>query len=101
MAARSLMLVPLGLMLMGASCQTSGQRLDTAASTLGQTRAVAPKLDLPDTCTTHVERVDPKVGEKARWSQNRWEIVADARDRQADDCRAWEIDYNSRIGLIK
>lgn len=93
MASRSLMvaLVLIGL----AGCQTSKQRLEAAATVTGQTRAVAPKLDLPDACTAHMERVVPKVGEKARWSQTRWEIVADARDRQADDCRAWETDYNA------
>jgi len=89
--ALTLLLVLIGL----AGCQTSKQRLEAAAVVAGQTRAVSPKLDLPDACTTHMERVVPKVGEKARWTQTRWEILADARDRQADDCRAWEKDYNT------
>jgi hypothetical protein len=40
----------------------------------------------------HVERVIPKVGEKFRWINQRWEVTADNRDRQADDCAAWDRD---------
>ena len=42
-------------------------------------------------------RVMPKVGEKVRWSQKRWEYSADAVDRQIDDCPAFWDDQRSRM----
>tara|TARA_R100001129_G_scaffold129991_1_gene91869 strand:+ start:1733 stop:2020 length:288 start_codon:yes stop_codon:yes gene_type:complete len=75
--------------LMGASCQTTEQRLEAAAKARGAAEVEAPKQVAPEACVAHMERVVPKIGEKARWTQRRWEIVADNRDRQADDCGAW------------
>jgi len=86
--ARSLIILLVAILTMGNSCQTVGQRLDVAAKAEGQARAKVPRPATPESCVAHIERVFPKVGEKARWTQKRWEIVADNRDRAADDCQA-------------
>ena len=71
------------------ACQSSTGRLLVSASAQGEAKAESPEVIAPGACTTHMERVVPKIGEKARWTQKRWEIVADNRDRQADDCGQW------------
>lgn len=86
--ARSIIIVLVAILFMGNSCETASERLTAAATTQGQTRAAITRPATPEACVAHVERVYPKVGEKARWTQKRWEIVADNRDRLADDCRA-------------
>lgn len=85
--ARALIIALASIVL--ASCQTTEQRLEAAAQERGAAEAEAPKQVAPEACVAHMERVVPKVGEKARWTQKRWEIVADNRDRQAADCGAW------------
>jgi len=74
------------ILMMGNSCQTAGERMAAAAKAKGETQAKIARPVTPDSCTAKVERVKPKIGEKARWTQRRWEIVADNRDRLADDC---------------
>lgn len=53
--------------------------------------------DLPDRCRGHMGRVIPKIGEKTRWTQKRWEYSADAVDRQIDDCAAFYDDQKTRL----
>ncbi|WFU89456.1 hypothetical protein QA644_10655 [Rhizobium sp. CC1099] len=87
------------IILMGlAGCQTVEKRATRAAQAKGQTAASVDFPPLPEACTAHVERVKAKVGEKFRWINQRWEITADNRDRQADDCRAWGRDMQTRYG---
>lgn len=86
--ARSLIIILVAILTMGNSCQTTGKRLDAAATSTGQARAIVSRPVTPEACIAHMERVIPTVGEKARWTQKRWEFVADNRDRLADDCRA-------------
>lgn len=71
-----------------AGCGTAVARLDQAAETTGATRAAIVRPATPESCTAKMERVRPRVGEKARWTQKRWEIVADNRDQLAADCGA-------------
>jgi hypothetical protein len=100
MAIKALILIPFGLMLCGASCQTVDKaaeaRLTIAATVKGQAAARPPKLVLPDACKAKVERVadsdEPWVIHN--W---RWEVSADNRDQKADDCGAYEVDYNRRL----
>lgn len=64
-------------------------RIDTAAKAQGVTQARVSLPDLPERCRDPMGRVVPKVGEKARWSQKRWEYSADNIDRQITDCAAF------------
>ncbi|NNU70368.1 hypothetical protein G9X67_34500 [Rhizobium sp. WYCCWR 11152] len=99
MEYRPLILIPIALALMSAKgCQTIEERASAAATTQGQAQARVPFPDLPDSCTAHVERVIPKVGEKFRWINQRWEVTADNRDRQADNCAKWGADMQSKYG---
>ena len=96
--ARSVIILAMAVLL--SACQTQGQRLDAAATATGQSQAVIPRPVTPAACTAHMERVVPKLGEKARWTQKRWEIVADNRDRLADDCQADLDDYWNAVARI-
>lgn len=86
--ARSVIIILFAVLTMGNSCETTGERLDAAATSQGRASAETTRPATPEACVAHVERVYPKAGEKARWTQKRWEIVADNRDRLADDCKA-------------
>ena len=98
MGRRALILLPIALLLMSAKgCQTREARAEKAAETKGQATATRPRLDLPEACTTHMERVKLRDEPWVIFRQ-RWEVAADNRDRQADDCQAFEDDYNSRLG---
>jgi len=95
------MIVALALLagtMTASACQSAGERLAAAARTQGEVNARAPEVIAPEACTAHMERVVPRVGEKARWTQKRWEIVADNRDRQADDCGEWIEDILAARG---
>jgi hypothetical protein len=86
-------MLPVALALMSTKgCQTLDARMEKAAEAQGQAQASSPPPPMPEACAAHVERVIPKVGEKFRWINQRWEVTADNRDRQADDCRAWDRD---------
>ncbi|WP_288199444.1 hypothetical protein [uncultured Pleomorphomonas sp.] len=76
---------------------TDTARLDAAAAATGKAAAGVSLPEWPDRCRAHMERVMPKAGEKARWVQKRWEIVADQQDRRTDDCAAYYDDV--RAGL--
>lgn len=82
-------MVLLAVALSASACQSTGERLAEATRAQGEARARTPQVIAPEACTAHMERVVPRLGEKARWTQKRWEIVADNRDRQADDCGDW------------
>lgn len=79
-----------------AGCETTKAQLHEAAVTTGQAQARFDFPDLPPACTAHVNRVIPKVGEKVRWTQGRWEITADNRDQLADDCHAWGVEAKQK-----
>lgn len=103
MAIKALILIPLAMMLCAASCQTTEQRaqarLDIAATTQGQAAAQIPPMVAPEACVGHMERVqlrdEPWVIFKFRW-----EVAADNRDKQADDCAAWIADLNKRNAAL-
>ena len=87
MAARTLIVL---LLLSG--CQSVQERAHTAAVAQGQVQAAKPFPDLPDACTAKTGRVKPKPDEARVVTLKRWEIVADNRDRLAEDCKAWGAD---------
>ena len=72
-----------------ASCSSTVERLQAAAAVQGEAQAERPFPDLPEACTVKIGRVRPQEGEARVVTLKRWEVVADVRDRQADDCRAW------------
>ncbi|MDK4720153.1 hypothetical protein PH552_12440 [Rhizobium sp. CNPSo 3968] len=91
-----ILLLPVALALMSTKgCQTLEERAERSAKVRGEVQASSPPPPMPAACTAHVERVIPKVGEKFRWINQRWEVTADNRDRLADDCAAWDRDRMS------
>ncbi|MBB4520463.1 UNVERIFIED_ORG: hypothetical protein M2435_001243 [Rhizobium sophorae] len=90
-------MLPIVVILTGAKgCQTLDARAEAAAQTKGQAAAAIEFPDLPAACTAHVVRVKPKIGEKFRWINQRWEVTADNRDLLADDCAAWGLDMQTQ-----
>jgi hypothetical protein len=98
--ARSVIILMSAILTMGASCQTQNQRLDAAATTIGETRAALPRPATPESCTARIGRVVPKVGEKARWVIKRWEVVAENRNRLAENCEADMDEYWNAVARI-
>lgn len=93
--ARSTALIFL-LMLTG--CQsTAEKRAEVAAQERGKTQAVSVFPDPPAACIAKIGRV--RIGDEP-WvvTFRRWEVVADIRDRQAEDCAAWFADIKQRWG---
>ncbi|KAA3527036.1 hypothetical protein GOZ96_04660 [Agrobacterium vitis] len=93
MAKTALILLCLAL----ASCTTTQQRLTAASKAKGEAQAQTTLPSLPEACTALVERVYPKLGEKVRWTQKRWEITAENRDQLAKDCGSWWEEYRTRV----
>ncbi len=73
-------------------CATTERRLAVAAGTTGRIAAGVDLPDLPAECRERMARVVPKEGEKWRWVQKRWEIVADAEDKRVARCAAFYDD---------
>lgn len=78
-----------------ASCQSTEERLQAAAVVQGQAQATQTFPDLPDACTAKTGRVRPQEGEARVVTLKRWEVVADNRDRQAEDCKSWGMDMKA------
>ncbi len=78
-----------------ASCSSTAERLNSAATKQGEAQAERQFPDLPEACTTKTGRVRPQEGEARVVTLKRWEVVADNRDRQADDCKAWGADLKA------
>lgn len=82
-------------------CGTVEQRqtdqLIAAATIQGQlaARPVAPKK--PAECERHMERVNPKVGDKNRSIQYRWLYNADLIDAQIDRCNRFMDDWAEKV----
>jgi hypothetical protein len=85
-----------GLTAISSGCTTTEarqtKRLIAAAQAIGVTKAQDPGTRLPEECRLHMERVLPKAGEKARWTQKRWEFSADNIDAQIDRCAQFDDD---------
>lgn len=81
--------------LTSAGCTTTEQRLTAAAGTSGTIAAGVNLPDLPAECREPMGRVVPKEGEKWRWVQKRWEMVADAADQRTARCAAFHDDMKA------
>lgn len=78
-----------------AGCQSTEERLQAAAVVQGEARAERQFPDLPEACTAKTGRVRAQEGEARVVTLKRWEVVADNRDRQADDCKSWGADMKA------
>lgn len=82
-----------------AGCQTTQQRVSTSAAVVAVAKAKADLPPLPASCTVKTGRVIPKQGEPWVISNQRWNVVADQRDRKSSDCAAeWAAYQNSING---
>jgi hypothetical protein len=89
-------MVLFGLIAISSGCTTTEarqtKRLVAASQAIGVTKAQPVGTRLPEECVKHMERVLPKTGEKARWTQKRWEFSADNIDAQIDRCAQFDED---------
>lgn len=81
-----------------AGCTTTEKRLTTAAAASGTIAAGVDLPDLPAECREKMPRVIPKDGEKWRWVQKRWEIVADGEDARVGRCAAFYDQVDAGFG---
>ncbi len=98
MAIRPLIVAAALLSLVGcATTQSGAYRSARVAEALASAPIILP-AKLPDACTAKIGRV--VVSTREAWVSiiKRWEIVADNRNQQADDCAEWWDDYRS--GLV-
>ena len=89
-----------------AGCATDDQKMAGALSAAAVEKAVAeqaPKLPatLPEACTAKMARSRPAPGEPWVINEKRWNIYADARDRKAENCRAWWTSYRGNMGAAE
>lgn len=96
MARKSLILMPLALLLMSArGCETIDHAASLSAAKQAEAAArIRPDLpNLPEACTARTGRVYPTLSEARVITQKRWLAVAEIRDRKAEDCTAWWGSY--------
>lgn len=99
---RVALIIVLAILAQGSSCQTTQQRVSTATAVVAVAKAKADLPDLPASCTVKTGRVVPKQGEPWVISNQRWNVVADQRDRKSSDCAAeWAAYQNSINGVAK
>jgi hypothetical protein len=79
-------------------CGTTKQirALETAAKMQGEARAQTIVPELPPECREHMERIVPKLREKVRWTQKRWEYSADDVDARIDRCAQFHDEWAGR-----
>ena len=80
--ARSIII--LCLLLTG--CQSVQDNLNAAKSAEAVTKARVTLPDWPTYCSEHMPAVVPKVGEKFRHTQSRWEVVRDNENARIQWC---------------
>lgn len=86
-----------GAMVMSSGCISTDEKLKVAAETIGRTQAKTELPETPSECRRHMDRVFPKIGEKVRWTQKRWEFAADNIDGQIDRCAAFNDDTREKF----
>ena len=85
-----------------AGCQTTQQRVSTSVAVVAVAKAKTDLPPLPASCTVKTGRVIPKQGEPWVISNQRWNVVAEQRDRKSSDCAAeWAAYQNSINGGIQ
>jgi hypothetical protein len=61
-----------------------------------EARAQTIVPELPPECREHIQRLLPKLGEKVRWTQDRWEYSADLVDARIDRCAQFHDEWAGR-----
>jgi hypothetical protein len=77
-------------------CQTLDERAKGAAEARGQAQASEHWPGVPQACVAKMGRVRPKAGEARVITMKRVDVVIDNRNRQADDCAAWDAEMTKR-----
>lgn len=72
------------------------KRVIAAAKIVGEARAQPSVPDLPPECREPMKRIYPKVGDKFRGAQLRWEASADQIDAQIDRCAQFHDEWAGR-----
>lgn len=84
------MTVAAGLMLTSSGCKTTEEkqqaRADSAAAAIGRMLVAPQKPKLPPECLSAMGRTYPRLGEKFRATQLRWEYLADVEDALKRRC---------------
>lgn len=81
------------------SCQSTQQvRLDAAVTSKARSEAQIERPETPQSCKAKVNRIVPKVGDKWSHIQKQWELSADIRDQQSDDCAQILDQYWQSVG---
>lgn len=96
MVRRTMILIPL-LALAGCKATDRAAALSAARQAEAVASAKIGLPNLPGTCTAKVGRVRPAPTEPRVVTLKRWEVVADNRDRQSDDCAAWWAAYRTAL----
>lgn len=81
-----------------AGCTTTEGRLVAASTASGTVAAGVSLPDFPADCREKMPRVVPKDGEKWRWVQKRWEIVADGEDARVARCATFYDQVGAGFG---
>lgn len=85
--------------MISAGCVSTDQkRLAAAANDIGR---ISTRVNLPERpaeCRSRMVRVYPRLGiDKPRNTQLRWELSADAKDRQDERCDAFYEDLKRKL----
>ncbi|QRM56898.1 hypothetical protein F3Y30_11930 [Sinorhizobium sp. BG8] len=80
-------------------CGTTDQirQAEQAAATTATASASTGLPDWPDYCRDKMPGVDPKVGEKARWTIKRWEIVHENDNARTAWCAGFYDDVRASV----
>ena len=91
------LMVPILLSLILTGCLSTEakqtKRVVAAATIIGQTNAKREVPELPPECREHMGRVYPKLTEKWRSTQLRWEFSADHVDDRIDRCAQFHDEW--------
>ncbi|MEY9829816.1 hypothetical protein ABIA25_001631 [Sinorhizobium fredii] len=81
------MTAALGLIAILSGCaHDEAARLDASAASMGRLAAGVHLPEWPALCREPMPAVVPKLGEKARHSQSRWEVVREQHNQRVEWC---------------
>ena len=94
------MTVPILLSLILTGClsteEKQNRRVVAAATAIRLTKAKSEVPEFPPECREHMGRVYPKLTEKWRNTQLRWEYSADQVDARTDRCAQFHDEWKSK-----
>jgi len=85
----------LSVILSGGCSTGETARLDAAAVEIGRLSADRAAPEWPSYCRDPMPAVVPKLGEKHRWTQARWELIREEENRRI----AWCADHAVKGGF--